>query len=274
MKIFDTHAHYNDEKYDADRDILFAKMYEDGVKKVTLVGASLIDSEYEKKLAIKYNDIQNIPKFYFTVGDHPDDIIKDSAYSDAGIDHLKKLEDLSKIEGVVSAVAIGEIGLDYHGDFKDEQDYKNQKEWFIEEIKLAKSLNLPIVIHSRDACKDTLDIIKEYGKGVGGIAHCFSYEPEIAVEYVKLGYKIGIGGTVTFKNARKTKEVVDKIDLSAIVTETDAPWLTPTPYRGTRNESSYIRYVIETIAEIKNADIDKVSDILYQNALDVYNIKE
>ena len=272
MRIFDTHAHYSDAKYDEDRQALFEKMYKEGVDKVTLIGASKIESEKEKNLSIKYNAALNLPRFYYTVGDHPDEIIKVSPDSSEGVKYLDELRELTMINGQLSAIAIGEIGLDYHGDFKTEWDYDNQKKWFIAEIELARSLNLPIVVHSRDACKDTFDIIKEYASDLSGIIHCFSYEKEIAKEYIKLGYYIGIGGTVTFKNARKTKEVVETISLDSIVTETDSPWLAPTPHRGERNDSSYIKYVIEEIARLKNEDMEKIAEILYNNALKVYNL--
>lgn len=274
MKIFDTHAHYSDEKYDVDREELLKKMYNDGVDRVTLIGASFEESKKEKELSIKYNNFGSMPKFYYTVGDHPDEILKCDVESADGVSHLGALKELSMIDGKVTAVAIGEIGLDYHGDFKNEIDYEYQKKWFAAEIELARELKIPIVIHSRDACKDTLDIIKAYAKGISGIAHCFSYEPEIAKEYIKLGFKIGVGGTVTFKNARKVKEVVKSIDLSNIVTETDSPYLAPVPHRGERNESSYIKYVISEIANIKNENLEKVSEILYDNALSVYNLKD
>ena len=272
IKIFDTHAHYSDEVYDVDRDELFRKMYNEGVKSITLIGASLIESKKEKDLALKYNVKEDMPHFYYTVGDHPDEIPKFSPESDEGIKYLNELENLSKDDEKVLAVAIGEIGLDYHGDFKNEDDYKNQAKWFIAEINLAKKLNLPIVVHSRDACKDTFDIIKEHAKGMSGIIHCFSYEKEMALEYVELGFHIGVGGVVTFKNGRKLKDVVESIPIDKIVTETDAPWLSPTPYRGKRNESSYIKYVIEEIASIKNMEMEKIADILYNNAMDVYNL--
>ena len=164
------------------------------------------------------------------------------------------------------------IGLDYYGDHKGKEDYELQKKWFIAEINLAKKLDLPIVVHSRDACKDTLDIIKTYAKGLTGIIHCFSYEKEVALEYVDMGYCIGVGGVVTFKNGRKLKEVVEAIPIENIVAETDAPWLTPMPYRGKRNESDYIKYVIEEIAKIKNIDVETTAEVLYNNALEVYGL--
>ena len=273
MRIFDTHAHYSDEKYDIDRDELFSKMYNDGVDRVTLIGASKVESEKEKAIALKYNAMERVPKFYYTVGDHPDEILKCDPDSAEGVSYLDELKKIIYVDGKVTAIAIGEIGLDYHGDFKNESDYENQKKWFIAELNIAKELNLPIVVHSRDACKDTLDMIKTYAKDLSGIIHCFSYEAEIAREYAKLGYYIGIGGTVTFKNGRKVKEVVDAVDIKSIVTETDAPWLAPTPFRGERNTSSYIKYVIEEIARIKNMDVEAAAEILYNNAKEVYNIK-
>ena len=272
IKIFDTHAHYSDEVYDVDRDELFKKMYCDGVDSVILIGGNLIESKKEKDIALKYRGKEAVPKFYYVVGDHPDEIPKFSPESDEGIKYLHEIENISKDDGKVTAVAIGEIGLDYHGDFKNEDDYKNQAKWFIAELNLAQKLDLPIVIHSRDACKDTFDIMKEHAKGMKGIIHCFSYEKETALDYVALGFHIGVGGVVTFKNGRKLKEVVESIPIERIVTETDAPWLSPTPYRGQRNESDYIKYVIEEIANIKKMNIEEAAAILYNNAMDVYNL--
>lgn len=272
IRIFDTHAHYSDVIYDNDRDELFKKMSDEGVKSVTLIGASLVESKNEKAIALKYNGKENVPMFYYTVGDHPDEIQKFSPYSEEGIKYLNELEELTKVDGKINAIAIGEIGLDYYGDFKTEKDYKNQADWFVAEINIAKKLGLPIVVHSRDACKDTFDIVKEHANGMKGIIHCFSYEKEIALDYIKMGYHIGVGGVVTFKNGRKLKDVVEAIPLESIVTETDAPWLSPVPYRGKRNESTFIKYVIEEIAKIKNMNVDVVSEILYNNALDVYNL--
>lgn len=272
MKIFDTHAHYSDGIYDEDRKELFRKMYSEGVTDITLISADIESLKKEKSIVVDYADKTGIPKFYFTVGDHPDEIPKYSPDSEEGFAHIDELNKLCKVKNHIEAVAIGEIGLDYYGDHKTEGDYKNQKEWFIAEIELAKKLNLPLVIHSRDACKDTLDMIREYAKGMAGILHCFSYEKEIAIEYIKLGFYIGVGGVVTFKNGKKLKEVVSAIPIERIVTETDAPWLTPTPYRGKRNESTYIKYVISEIANIKSIDESAAASTLYQNAIDVYNL--
>lgn len=267
MKIFDTHAHYSDSKYDEDREELFKKMYIEGVDRICLIGPNLSETKEEKAIIQKYKDMDGIPKFCFTAGDHPDEIIKEKPDSEKGVKHLADFE--SELSG---AVAVGEIGLDYFGDGKDENTYKHQKEWFIAFLELAKKLHLPIVVHSRDACKDTLDIIKTYGKDLTGIIHCFSYEKEIANEYIKMGYYIGIGGALTFKNNRKNKEVVENIPIESIVTETDCPWLAPTPHRGERNESDYIKLVIDEIARLKGTTADAISDVLYKNALDVYDI--
>lgn len=268
-KIFDTHAHYTDIKYDGDREKLFENIKLLGVTDTTLVSASLSESEKTRDLYIKCKDNENFPNMYFTIGEHPDEIITDHPESEIGIDHLNKLEKFTS-----GAVAIGEIGLDYYG--KEDLDpiyKKNQQEWFIAELNLAKKLNLPVVIHSRDACKDTMDIMKEYGKDLRGVIHCFAYEKDVALEYINMGYFIGVGGIITFKNARKLVEIVESIPLEYIVTETDSPYLAPVPHRGERNDSSNIKYVIEKIADIKKIDVDKCADIVYENAKRLYNIK-
>ena len=274
IKIFDTHAHYADKVYDVDRENLLKKVYEDGICDIVLVGASFDESKLEMELAKKYQGTKNNPRFYYSIGDHPDEIKKYAPESADGVNYLIEFENLCKMFGDLPPIAIGEIGLDYHGDFKTEDDFKNQKKWFIAEIEMAKKLNLPIIVHSRDACKDTFDIVKEYAKGLGGIIHCFSYEEEVAKEYIKLGFHIGIGGVITFKNARKTKEVVEKIPIEMIVTETDAPYMAPVPHRGERNNSSYIKYVIEEISKLKSMDIEEASEILYHNAIDVFKLGE
>ncbi|MBQ2205558.1 MAG: TatD family hydrolase [Lachnospiraceae bacterium] len=271
MKIFDTHAHYSDAQYDTDREQVFEKMFSFGVDRVTVIGASFNESLNEKNIALKYTNNKNMPEFYYTVGDHPDEIPKFDPESVDGVKYLDTIEKIAN-DSFKKAIAIGEIGLDYHGDFKTEEDYANQKKWFLAEIELARKLKLPIVIHSRDACKDTFDIVKQYASDLKGIVHCFSYEKEIALEYVKLGYYIGIGGTVTFKNARKTKEVVESVPLDSIVTETDAPYLAPTPHRGERNDSTYIDLVIDEICNLKKLEKENASEVLYNNALNVYNL--
>lgn len=268
MKIFDTHSHYADNKYDEDRLLLFNKMFNEGVSDITLIGASKKESEAVVTLSSFYKNEINIPKLYYTIGVHPDEIINEIPSSSKGVRHLEKLKLLAN-----GSVGIGEIGLDYYGEGKDDKLKLHQKEWFIAYLELAKELKLPIVVHSREACKDTLDIIKEYGKDLSGVIHCFAYEKEVAKEYVDMGYFIGVGGVVTFKNGRKTKEVVSYIPIDKIVTETDSPWLSPTPHRGERNESTHIKYVIKEIANIKNIEIEKVANIVYENAYRLYCLK-
>ena len=169
-------------------------------------------------------------------------------------------------------VAVGEIGLDYYW---NKDNVELQKNAFIRQIKLAEEMNLPIIVHSREAARDTMDILSEYAAGkVGGVVHCFSYSPEIAVEAVKMGFYIGVGGVVTFKNAKKLKETVEIIPLEKIVLETDCPYLAPTPFRGERNSSLYLEYVVEEIARIKETDADRVKEVTYKNALEMYKINE
>ncbi len=253
MNIIDTHAHYDDKAFREDRDELLHHMNREGIDTIVNIGCSMDNSREIVEMVNNYDFL------YGTVGVHPSDI---DELTDADI---KELEQLSTNEKIL---AIGEIGLDYH--------YENvvkelQKKWFVEQLKVAKRRKLPVVIHSRDAAKDTLDIIKEYHNGETlGIIHCFSYGVEMAGEYLKMGYYIGVGGVVTFNNAKKLKEVVEYTPLDRIVLETDAPYLAPVPYRGKRNCSLYLAYVAEEIASIKNVSVEEVCRITYQNAHDVY----
>ena len=166
-------------------------------------------------------------------------------------------------------VAVGEIGLDYYW---DNESHAMQKKWFIRQLELARELSLPVLIHSREAAADTMDIMKEYAGGLKGVIHCYSYSREMAKEYVKMGFYIGVGGVVTFKNARKLKETVEEIPLEAIVLETDCPYLAPVPFRGKRNHSAYIRYVAEEIAGLKGVAYEKVVAQTEMNAEKLYGI--
>ncbi len=197
---------------------------------------------------------------YAAIGVHPSDC------GDLTENDIEWLKDLSSDEKVV---AIGEIGLDYH---YDEPDREIQKKWFIRQLELAGDTSLPIVVHSRDAAQDTYEIIKDF-RGLRGVIHCFSYSAELAREYVKMGYYIGVGGVVTFKNGRKLHEVVKEIPLESIVVETDAPYLSPEPYRGRRNSSAFIPYIIERIADLKNVSYETVERVVYENAADLYKVR-
>ena len=253
--IFDTHAHYDDDAFDEDREDLIKAILESDIKRIVNVGANLKTSQNSIDLANKYD------LFYAAVGVHPDDC---DEIDDAGIE---KLREMSKDKRVV---AIGEIGLDYYW-HKDNSDI--QKNAFKRQIELAKELSLPIIVHSREAARDTMDILTETNAGVNsGVVHCFSYSPEIALEAIKLGFYIGVGGVVTFKNAKKLKETVEKIPLEKIVLETDCPYLAPVPFRAKRNSSLYLEYVVEEIAMLKQTDVETVKEITYKNALDMYKL--
>lgn len=254
--IFDTHAHYDDEAFDEDRDILLNSMNENGIKNIVNVGADIRSSKNSIELAGKYDYI------YAAVGIHPSDT--------EGIteNDMKQIELWTNEKKVV---AIGEIGLDY---YYKEPDREIQRKWFIRQLDIAKSSGLPIIIHSRDAANDTFEILKSYGKKIsGGVIHCYSYSPELAKEYVKMGYYIGIGGVVTFKNGKKLKETVEVCPLDSIVLETDCPYLSPEPNRGKRNSSLNLPYVVSEIARLKKVSDAEVIEKTYRNALDLYNIK-
>lgn len=253
--IFDTHAHYDDEQFDTDRDTLLMSMSQNGVSTIVNVSATLESCRKAVALAEQY------PFIYAAVGIHPDEVgtLTEESFAD-----MCTLFDRDKV------VAVGEIGLDYYW---DKESHDVQKQWFIRQLDLARELQFPVIIHSREAAADTMDIMKQYGQGLPGIIHCFSYSKEMAREYVKMGFHIGIGGVVTFKNARKLKEVVEEIPLEAIVLETDCPYLAPVPYRGKRNHSGYIQYVAEEIARLKGISAETVICQTERTAKRLYGIK-
>lgn len=251
--IFETHAHYDDEAFNEDRDSLLASMTENGIGTIVNVTAEYgsIDKTYE--LSQKYDFV------YGTVGVHPSDV------EELDEEKLAKMYEMAKRDKVV---AIGEIGLDYYW---PEPDHEIQKKWFIKQLKMAKDLNMPVIIHSRDAASDTLEILKsDAAAGLRGIIHCYSYSKEMAVEFEKLGYYFGIGGVITFQNARKLVEVVEYLPLEKIVLETDSPYLSPVPNRGKRNSSLNIPYIAEKIAEIKKIPYDTVVEVTEKNARRLY----
>lgn len=256
--MFETHAHFDDEKFDVDREELLASLPANNIDYVVNVGASIETTKKTIELSKKYDFI------YAAVGVHPSDI------SDLNEDTFFWLREQTKYE---KTVAVGEIGLDYYWD-KEPEVQKNQRYWFKRQLELAREVNLPVIIHSRDAAKDTLDIMSEMKAGeIGGVVHCFSYSKEMALEYVKMGMYIGVGGVVTFKNAKKLKEAVEAIPMESILLETDCPYLTPEPNRGKRNSSLYLPYVVKEIANIKGISEEEVINITTQNAKKMYNIK-
>lgn len=182
---------------------------------------------------------------------------------------MQQLKEMCTME---KTVAVGEIGLDYYW---DKESHELQKEWFKKQMELAKEVNLPVIVHSREAAQDTFDLIKsEHAGTTGGVIHCFSGSKEMAKEYIKMGYYIGVGGVVTFKNARVLKEVVESIPLERILTETDCPYLAPVPFRGKRNCSSYISYVLDMIAELKGISREEAEKVTYENARNMYRITD
>ncbi|WP_022755566.1 TatD family hydrolase [Butyrivibrio fibrisolvens] len=255
--IFDTHAHYDDRQFENDRYSLLDSMKEAGIGTIVNNAADLESVETSLELAHRYDFV------YAAVGVHPE-----NAYE---LDDSKLLWLRDKSHDP-KAVAIGEIGLDYH--YPDNPDRDTQIKWFRAQLRLALEEKLPVVIHSRDAAADTMEIMKEAAsKGIVADIHCYSYSPEQALEYVKMGFYIGVGGVVTFKNGKKLKQTVDKIPLDRILLETDCPYMAPEPFRGSRNSSVYLPYVVKAIADIKGVTPQEVIDITEQNARRFYGIR-
>lgn len=252
--IFDTHAHYDSEQFNEDREELLCSMEEQGVGTIVNVCASYASCERVTNMVQKY------PFMYAAVGIHPDHV---GSLNEETFAKMKELFSRDKV------IAVGEIGLDYYW---DNESHDLQKKWFIRQLELAGELDLPVLIHSRDAAADTMEIMKAHAEGLNGVIHCYSYSREMAQEYVKMGFYIGVGGVVTFKNGRKLKETVAEIPLESIVLETDCPYLAPEPYRGKRNHSAYIRYVAETIAEIKGVTYEEVVAQTEENARKMYRL--
>ena len=253
--IFDTHAHYDDEAFAKDREELLQSMREKEIDYIVNVGSSLKTSRQTIDLISKHDFMLG------AVGVHPSDTAE---LNEDNIDLIREMLRNDKV------VALGEIGLDYYW---DEPDRYIQKKWFERQIYMAKEEKMPIIYHSREAAKDTLDIVK-YTKAeeLGGVIHSFSYGVEMASEYLNMGYYIGVGGVVTFKNAKKLKEVVEFTPLDNILLETDCPYLSPEPYRGKRNDSTRLKYVVDEIARIKGVEREKVIAITNENAKKMYKI--
>ena len=258
--IFETHAHYDDKAFDEDRESLLNGLQEQGVGTVVNIGAHLASSRASLTLAEQY------PFVYAAVGVHPDET------KELTEENFGELLEMIQHE---KAVAVGEIGLDYYWDSTPREV---QKYWFEKQLDLALDYNLPVVVHSREAAADNLAVLKEYyEKSNGtltGIIHCFSYGSELAEEYIKMGFYLGIGGVVTFKNGKKLKEVVQAVPLELLVLETDSPYLAPEPNRGKRNDSRNLRYVAEGIAALKGVTVEEVIRVTEENATKLYRIKE
>ncbi len=253
--LFDSHAHLDSMKFDGDRDIVIKRAHESGISLIMNPGADYESSVNAVELSEKYDFI------YAAVGVHPHDA---KSLDDMMLGLIKAMARKKKVK------AIGEIGLDYHYDFSPRDV---QKYWFRKQLQLAKELKMPVIIHDREANQDVMDILKEENAfDTGVLLHCFSGSAELARQYIKLGAYLSIAGPVTFKNARKLVEVVETIPLDRLMIETDSPYLTPHPYRGKRNESTYVKYVCEKIAEIKGVGYEEVANQTMKNAKKYFNI--
>lgn len=252
--IFESHAHYDDDAFDSDREELLALMEKNEIEYVINVGASIASTKTTIELAHKY------PFIYASVGVHP------SETGELNEDNFSCLRDQC---GKPKVVSVGEIGLDYYW---DKPDKETQVKWFRRQLSLAKEVELPVIIHSRDAAKDTLEIIKEQACDIKGVIHCYSYTKETAREYLNMGYFFGIGGVVTFSSAKKLKEAVEYIPIENILLETDSPYLSPVPNRGKRNSSLNLPYIAKEIANIKGLSYDEVISITNKNAKELFNL--
>lgn len=254
--IFETHAHYDDEKFDGDREELIAKLPEAGIGHVINVGASIESTKTTLELVKKHDFM------YAAVGVHPSDVDGLNEETFAWLAEQTRLD---------KTVAVGEIGLDYYWD-KEPEVQKNQRIWFQKQMELAREADLPVIIHSREAAEDTMRIMKEvHAEEIPGVIHCYSYSPEMAKEFVKMGYYIGVGGVVTFKNAKKLVQTVQEIPIERILLETDCPYMAPEPHRGTRNSSLNLPYVAAKIAELKGISTEEVCSITEQNAYRLFS---
>lgn len=249
--LIDTHCHLSSEYYD-DIDEVIRENRENGVSKIIISGCDKKGIKEAFEYAKKYEDV------FLTIGYHPEEV---DVISDDDLQELRSLLQSEKVVGV------GEIGLDYHY-VKDNRD--KQIALFEKQLEIAEELKLPVVIHSRDAVKDTIDTLKKYK--VKGVIHCFSGSLETALIYIKMGYKLGIGGVVTFKNS-KLSEVVAKVGLSNIVLETDSPYLTPVPFRSKKNSSKYLKYIAQKVADVCGVSINLVEEETMRNAQDVFDLQ-
>lgn len=251
--IFESHAHYDDEAFDEDRKKLLDALPGQGIGRVINVCAEVEGWDRTLDLMERY------PYIYGAVGVHPDDV---------GALDEEKIRRMHQICQMEKTVAVGEIGLDYYW---DKENHEKQIYWFERQLEVAREEKLPFIIHSRDAAKDTLDTMKRLHAGdIGGVVHCFSYGKEMAREYLDMGLSLGIGGVLTFKNARKLVEVVEYAPLESLLLETDSPYLAPVPNRGKRNSSLNIPYVVEKIAEIKGVSQEEVEEVTWKNSFRVF----
>ncbi len=253
--IFETHAHYDDKAFDEDRGNLLSELYQNGITTIINVSSDLASINRTLSLTEKY------PYIYGAVGVHP---------SDSGELTEETFLELTKACQHEKVVAVGEIGLDYYW---QEPEKKIQKKWFERQLLLAQEVSLPVIIHSREAAKDTLDMMRAlHAEKSGGVIHCFSYSKEMAAEFLKLDYYFGIGGVVTFQNAKKLREVVAYLPIDKILLETDSPYLAPVPNRGKRNNSGNIPYIAQELAQIKGVSYEEIIAATRQNSERLFGV--
>ena len=254
--IFDTHAHYDDEAFDEDRDEVLTSLRKRGVGTVVNVGASMEGSRRSVSLSEEYEFV------YSAVGIHPDEV---GELREEDMEWMREQLQKPKV------VAVGEIGLDYYW---DKEGHDLQKKWFLRQLKLAKELKKPVIIHSREAAADTMELLKaNYHGEMPMVMHCYSYSPEMASEYRKMGLYLGIGGVLTFKNAKKLKETVLESPMEYLLLETDCPYLAPVPNRGKRNDSGMLKYVVQELAALKGITPEEAIRITEENARRFYGIQ-
>lgn len=253
--LIDSHAHLDDRRFDNDRDMLIKNLKNNGIEMVINIGADLQSSIASVSLTEKYDNI------YAAVGIHPHSA---KEMDNSTIEILRVFAKRGKV------VAIGEIGLDF---YYDNSPRDIQRKWFREQINLAKEVDLPVVIHTRDAAEETFNILKEAQDGtLRGVLHCYSGSAEMAAEYIKMGFYISLAGPVTFKNARVSREVAKIVPLDKLLIETDCPYLTPEPYRGKRNEPIFVKYVAGTIAEAKGISFEELAKATNRNTRELFKI--
>ena len=256
MMLYDTHAHFDDEAFDADRHELLASMKDMGVTLINNIGCDVPSSRASIALAEQY------PFVYATVGHWPGNTYQMNE---------EMLEEYRRLAQHPKVVAIGEIGLDYH---YEDTPREVQQYWFRRQMELAVELNLPVVIHEREAHEDGLKIVREFAHKIPGVFHCFSGSAEMAKEIVKLGWHVSFTGVVTFKNARRALEAMAAVPLDRLMIETDAPYMAPTPYRGKRNHSGYVEKVAEKLAEIKGISVEDAARITMENGKRFFRIPD
>lgn len=262
MEFFDSHSHYNDEKFDDDREELILKTYEEGITKFICAGYNIESSKLSLDIANKYDYIYSI------VGISPNDVPETTAQIDSMLEKIENIIKQDKKENK-KIVAVGEIGLDYYW---NNENKDIQKELFIKQIELANKYNLPIVIHTREAVDDTLKIIRENNVINKGIFHCCPLNRELVKQGLDLGFYISFAGPITFKNSKNAEEIVNLVPIDKILIETDSPYLSPEPKRGTRNDSRNVKYVAEKIAEFKSLSVEEIAKKTYENSVKIFKI--